>query len=235
MPDWKFEHYAQSEFLRRLFTYLSIDCVFDVGANAGQFGMFLRNQVDYNGLIISFEPNPSCLSELRRKASLDGKWIVNAYALGSDVGTAQFNLMAADQFSSFLEPSHRAPARFTRATSITTTIEVQVRRLHDVVGEFFAKHDVAHPYLKLDTQGFDLEVARGAGDALARFSALQTEASATPIYERSPNFAESIAFLSGAGFELSAIFPNNPGHFPRMIEFDCHMINSRLVEGDRPA
>jgi len=85
------------------------------------------------------------------------------------------------------------------------------------------------PYLKLDTQGFDLNVARGAGSEIRHFQALQMEASVTPIYDKMPDFTESIREFRHMGFELSAIFANNPEHFPRMIEFDCHMINRACI------
>jgi hypothetical protein len=42
--------------LKSLFKILETTCVFDVGANTGQYGDFLRAQVGYQGLIVSFEP-----------------------------------------------------------------------------------------------------------------------------------------------------------------------------------
>ena len=40
--------------LRQVFGVFSIDCVFDVGANMGQYALMLRKKVGYRGLIISF-------------------------------------------------------------------------------------------------------------------------------------------------------------------------------------
>jgi len=106
VPNWQLDHYAQGEFLRRLFEYFNIDCVFDVGANEGQYGRFLRTQVGYHGLIISFEPIPECAMILRESADKDGKWLVEEIALGSEPGIARFNIMAGKQFSSFLKPDN---------------------------------------------------------------------------------------------------------------------------------
>lgn len=229
IPNWRITQYPQAEFLKQLFEYCKIDCVFDVGANEGQYGTFLRTHVGYKGLIISFEPIPSCAALIRQLATNDEKWLVEEVALGSESGNARFNVMAGTQFSSFLEPDHSHVQRFVAQNKLTQEIEVQVRTLKDYLPRIIQEHGCNFPYLKLDTQGFDLTVARGAGAELKRFLALQTEASVTPIYEKMPNFSEVIREFQDMGFELSGIFPNNPEHFPRMIEFDCHMINRECL------
>lgn len=229
IPNWRHERYAQSEYLAKLFDHLEIDCVFDVGANDGQYGQFLRHEVRFTGTIISFEPIPTSIENLRKVAASDGHWIVKPYALGRTAGKAQFNVMAGSQFSSFLEPSHESVQAFHENNLVTEKIEVSVLTLSDVVPKILEELGVSSPYLKLDTQGFDLEVARGAGDQLSRFRALQSEASVKPIYKNMPSHSESMTAYNQMGFELSGIFPNNPGHFPVMIEFDLHMINRDYI------
>lgn len=227
IPNWKHEHYAQSEFLRKLFLYLEIDCVFDVGANKGQFGEFLRKQCGYEGLIISFEPIPSCLIRLNTLANADGNWLVEPYALGRQAGHTKFKIMADSQFSSFLNPDYCHIDRFSAMNKFVEEIDIEVRTLKEVIPLITSRNKVNALYLKLDTQGFDLEVAAGAGISIGCFRALQTEASIVPIYEESPSFVESISAFRDMGFDVSGIFPNNPEHFPQMIEFDCHMINRK--------
>ena len=51
--------------LRELLARLDIDCVLDVGANAGQYRDFLRDKVLYDGPIISFEPVSHHIDALR--------------------------------------------------------------------------------------------------------------------------------------------------------------------------
>ena len=46
--------------LRKLLAKLDINCVIDVGANRGQYGLVLR-QLGYKGLIVSFEARASKL------------------------------------------------------------------------------------------------------------------------------------------------------------------------------
>ena len=49
---WKL---MELETLSRFLSDFQVDCVLDVGANTGQYGVRLR-QIGYRGLIVSFEP-----------------------------------------------------------------------------------------------------------------------------------------------------------------------------------
>lgn len=60
--------------LRRFLTSFGVDCVFDVGANEGQYATMLRS-IGYSGLIISFEPNPIVAAIARLRASRDRLWV----------------------------------------------------------------------------------------------------------------------------------------------------------------
>ena len=62
-------------------------------------------------------------------------------------------------------------------------------------------------YLKLDIQGYERHVLDGAGDALARFEALELELSVTPLYEGQPSLAEMLPLLEQRGFKPVSIEP----------------------------
>ena len=100
--------------LRELLARLEIDCVLDVGANAGQYHDFLRERVQYDGTIVSFEPLSRHVEALRERSRGDGNWHIEGYALGSSEGSLQINVMVSDQFSSFLEPDHDRVERLCR-------------------------------------------------------------------------------------------------------------------------
>src|SRR5260370_20685291 len=90
--------------LRELLTRLDIDCVLDVGAIVGQSHDFLRDNVQYDGPIVSFEPVSRHVELLRERARADSDWHIEGYALGAKDGSLPINVMVSDQFSSFLEP-----------------------------------------------------------------------------------------------------------------------------------
>jgi FkbM family methyltransferase len=229
LPNWRIERYAMATCLQRLFELLQVDCVLDVGANIGQFRNFLRYEVGYAGRIVSFEPIPRNVDVLRARATSDAAWQVEPYALGACTGRSWFNVTATSVFSSFLQPNEVSSQLFGTESDVTERIEVEVRTLDEVLPEIERQHRFARPYLKLDTQGFDLEVVSGATQTMSRFCGLQTEASVKPIYAEMPDYAATIRRLESLGFELAGMFPVNSGTFPLMLEFDCVMVASACL------
>lgn len=233
VPKWRMDRLAQTLWLKRFFETAAIDCVFDVGANHGQYAEYLRNEVNYRGWIISFEPVPECLDQLNVLAGRDPKWVVCGYALGRKAGIQAFNVMHESQFSSFLLPVSNAdaPNEILAMNKIERVVDVQIRILEDELTCHRHRLGFANPYLKLDTQGYDSEVAAGAGRAIRDFRGLQTELAIVSLYQNVISLDEQILFYRNENFAVGAIFPNNPSHFPEMLEFDCHFVNKEYFEG----
>lgn len=215
--------------LRELLARLDIDCVFDVGANVGQYHDFLRDSVLYEGKIVSFEPVSRHVELLRERAQGDPDWHVEGYALGARDEQMEINVMVSDQFSSFLEPDHQRVGEYhelnvprARETVTVRTLDVVMPALQDRLG-------FERPYLKLDTQGFDIEVLRGAGDSLPGVRALQTEASVLGIYKGMPGYIDTLRHLDGLGFDITGMYTVSRDTALRLVEFDCVMINRRAL------
>ena len=218
--------------LSRFLDHFSVDCVFDVGANEGQYAERLRSDMGYDGIIISFEPIPELAGNLRKKAESDSKWYVEELALDREEGTGSFNIMASSAFSSLLDPAHDDVSLFSESNKVSRRIEVTKSTLALQFRKYLDRMSFARPFLKLDTQGNDLFVIEGAGNALESFVGVQSELPIRKIYEGAPSYVDVLNVLKQKGFELSALFPNNAGHFPRLVEIDCIMYRRDLVEGD---
>ena len=216
-----------TQFLREF----AVDCVFDVGANVGQYASLLR-RIGFRGFIISFEPIPDLAKQLRLAAAKDRRWFVEPLALDESEGDAVFNVMAVSQLSSLRLPSHSETSLFEDENVVVEALPIRTSRLEKLFDTYQAKLAFRRPFLKMDTQGNDLAVARGAGDRLSRFVGLQSELSIKRIYERQSDYREAIDFFESSGFVLSGFFPNNPGHFPDLIETDCILYNPAFL--DRP-
>ena len=79
--------YFKPDWLRRsqILKYHGIDLLFDVGANAGQYGEMSR-MLGYKGKIVSFEPVTDAYQRLEQASAKDSKWTINRYALGDVAG-----------------------------------------------------------------------------------------------------------------------------------------------------
>ncbi|HXG81008.1 MAG TPA: FkbM family methyltransferase [Sphingomicrobium sp.] len=191
-----------------------VDLVFDVGANIGQYGTYLRKEIGYRGRIMSFEPNPADFRRCEELAAADGKWDVHNFALGEKEEVLQLNVMAETGLNSFYDP---VPSQFA-GNKVVEQVPVPVRRLDSVVTE------AEGAFLKCDTQGHDLAVFRGATGILNQLKGIQTELSVLPIYANMPSMAEAITELQGYGFSIACLSPVSKTPDGKVIEFDCVML-----------
>ena len=67
--------------------------------------------------------------------------------------------------------------------------------------------DAKHLYLKMDTQGFDLEVLKGSDGVLDKFVGAQTELSFVPLYEGMPGHLEALKEFESRGFSVVDFVP----------------------------
>jgi FkbM family methyltransferase len=225
----RIHQYPEIQALKRFLSAFAVDCLFDVGANRGQYATMLRKDAGYQGLILSFEPNPDIFAILSRQAASDRNWHVFNMALSDFDGTASFNIMAADQFSSLKKPSDAQDAIFADRNKVTKTVQMQCRRLDTLLPELVAQHGFTRPFLKMDTQGHDLSVCEGAGAVLSSMLGIQTELGVRPIYEGGTGYRAMIDWLEARAFVPSAFFANNKGHFPLLVEMDGIFVNRTLV------
>jgi FkbM family methyltransferase len=198
------------------------NCVLDVGANRGQYARALR-RAGYDGHIVSFEPVPADFEVLARAARADGRWTVHAYALGREDGETEINVVPGT-LSSLLAPTRFGSSRYERLRE-TRAERVPVRRLDGLLDEVLAPVAQPRPYLKLDTQGFDLEVFAGLGERVGDVVAMQSELALLQIYEGMPRLPEALAAYEAAGFAVTAMYPvSRQSRTARVLEFDCVMV-----------
>lgn len=212
--------------LHKLVNELQIDCVFDVGANKGQFRDLLRNEVGFKGTIISFEPLPDLQAYLMERSKADPCWEVVNCALGREVGTLPMNVTEGSDLSSLRNPSNDINWSAKDRLAVRDVIDVPVNRLDEQFEVLRKAHGFQSPLLKLDTQGYDLEALHGAGKSLNYFLAVQTELAFVPLYDDMPLYSEVVAFLEERAFVTSGIYPISLDHTYRLIEADGLFVNA---------
>ena len=90
-------------------------------------------------------------------------------------------------------------------SGIIGTERVPVRCLDLVAPPYF--RDAQHVLLKIDTQGYEQHVLKGAKGILEKIVLIQTELSFAPLYAGQPLFDEMRQTLLSLGFRLYALFP----------------------------
>jgi FkbM family methyltransferase len=212
------------EHLAELFARIEPDCVLDVGANTGQYGAMLRDH-GYGGWIVSFEPVAAAFAELARRAGQDPRWRALPLALGAGRERREIAVAEATQLSSFRRFTEHGRRELPGASAVAGAEQVEVRTLKECWDAELGDLEKHRPFLKLDTQGWELEVLRGAGDVLERLAGLQVETPVTPIYQDVPAFGQAVEHVIDLGFGLTGVFPVNRDSLLRLIELDCVFIN----------
>jgi FkbM family methyltransferase len=213
--------FSYPSILRSIIKEYKVDLVLDVGANKGQFALEVRKF--YKGPIFSFEPVLDTFTRLKNTAARDKDWYLFNYALGSESKDQNINVYKDDRMSSFLETNEyfveRSGVKDARAVKELS----HLRRLDDILGEFPFDIHSKKILLKMDTQGYDLEVFKGASNINKNLVALQSEVSPTPIYQGMPPWTDTLHEYEKAGFKLAGLFPLIRDGM-EFLECDCLMV-----------
>ena len=205
--------------LKSVFETLRINCVIDIGANVGDYGRMLR-QFGYAGRIVSIEPVRAAFERLQEAAAGDRDWVTLRFACGSREEDRSINLFSLDVLNSLLQPSEHF--RMIDPEGVQTTERVTVRRLDSIFDEALRSIEGPRVFLKTDTQGFDLEVLRGAGDRIREVVGLQSEVSLQPLYENVPDYLRVLSYCREIGFQPTGFFPIFHSPLTRqMVEMDA--------------
>ena len=186
-----------------------ISMVLDVGANAGQFAMALRES-GYKGKILSFEPLSLAHQELIETSKKDKLWKVNKrIALGSAATNLKINITKNSVSSSFLEMQraheNAAPDSLVIGSELTDVIT-----LDSIFSEVVNNDDKV--LLKIDTQGYEKEVLLGAILSLPRIDVIQIELSLTPLYEPFESYEYFLNFFKEHDYHLWDLIPGFRNH-----------------------
>jgi len=206
---------AEKQMLMRMLNDLQVTCLVDVGANAGQYARLIR-RLGFTGTIVSFEPNPAVFRTLQQSRAGDPNWKGVNCGLGSEDGELEMNIFEESLISSFL------PGKMV-TSKIKEVRKVPVRRLDSVLQEILPGVAAERIYLKCDTQGFDLQVVKGAAGLMRQIVGLQSEIAVKTLYVGMPRYLESLAFYESLGLELMDLWLVGRTVTGEAMEYDCVM------------
>lgn len=171
--------------------------ILDVGSNIGQSIEFYKYHFPQS-IIHAFEPG-TVFKQLKEKTSHFSGIQYNNVGVGAKKGEAVFINNTSSDVSSFLEPTGQMWGDVVSRTSvhlITIDDYIKDNSISDI------------DFLKIDTQGFDFEVLKGADKAMkdGKIKLVQLEITLSKLYENLPSMDEIIAFLFQRGYKLVAFY-----------------------------
>lgn len=170
----------------------------DVGARWGSTEAWFRRAGPAR--LLGFEPDAAECAKLNLQAAPNERYY--PVALGDSNGTATLYLTANPACASLYRPSQAILERYPSMRPFMGprgTQTVHLRRLDDWASD--EKIDRID-FLKLDTQGSEFNILRGAERLLQTCQCVEAEVEFHPMYDGQPLFADVDGLLRGAGFHL---------------------------------
>ena len=152
--------FAEERFLQWFVPSVADGVLFDIGANHGSYTLFLRSLAP-GARIYAFEPHPATFASLHKRAGGCGA-VLEDMAVSDRSGTMQLFDFAEEDGSTQASLSEASVGMFD---ANTVARAVRVTSLDDYMEHAGIERI---DFLKIDTEGFDINVLRGAARALAR-------------------------------------------------------------------
>jgi FkbM family methyltransferase len=196
--NWDFDAATNGEQrVLRIVAGASPTCIFDVGANEGEWTEFAAGLMP-QAAIHAFELIPDTAERLRARVA-GTRAVVHAMGLGAEETTLDATFFPESSQLSGINPLPHALATETRRVRVTTG------------DAYCAEHGIEHiDLLKVDTEGHDFDVLRGFEAMFARggIDVVQFEYGRGSILTRRL-LLDHYELLEGHGFVVGKVFPEH--------------------------
>jgi len=219
LMDWWFYWGFKDEAHEFLFTKIKPgNIVVDVGANKCILTSLFSDKVTKKGKVYSFEANPDSYLKSRSLIAKNSERLNNCVLIGKACGSTYSTMQIAR--------TAKNNTGMDRLVSIDSTEglgnNVEVVRL-DRELENLESIDL----IKIDTEGFELEVLKGAKEILEKFKPkLFVELDKQNLDRYNANFEQVIEFLKPFGYSFynvqSSMYFNSEVELGENFHFDCY-------------
>lgn len=163
--------------------------IFDVGAAHGEYTK-AAHFLNPNANIYAFEPIPASFEKLKLLVHDNRRIKLFNFALGSDNKSSSFHVNDFSFASSLLSMTETLKETFP-FTKNAKVLNIDVRRLDDI-----REIEIIKPsLLKMDVQGYELEVLLGAGALIDKVDVVQLELNFENFYQGQPTYADLFRFM----------------------------------------
>ena len=189
------------------------DTVVDIGANIGTLTLLSASLVKESGKVYAFEANPRTYKYLLKNIKLNGFNNIGTFcmALGDESAIAELADLRTDDMNYIVADKSQS----------IKTVQIKLSRLADVIPSTIERINL----LKIDTEGYELFVLKGAENLLEKTDCIYYE-SYEELYNRfAYKTKDVLALLSEKGFKIFRIIENE---LIREIKDQTNYISSQL-------
>lgn len=179
--------------------------IIDVGGGSATTTKIFSEKMP-NHLIYVFEPIPQNYDIISKsKKDANANWKVINKALGNQVGTTQMYIAQNITSSSLMELRHEEfSGEYAILHEEKDKIDIEISTLDKEI-----PNNALIDILKLDVQGFELEVLKGGEQTLLRTNVVIFEVNNHRGFLNAPSYFELDEYMRSQKFELYDLFPNH--------------------------
>jgi len=212
---------ASTEHLPILYNLHNIKTIIDIGANKGQFTLAAR-YVFPKAKIISFEPLAHPAKKFNQLFKNDNNIVLHRSAIGTEKKTLAMHVSKREDSSSLLPIGAKQSSIFP-GTDESHTENIMVSPLN----RFISSSDLnLTTLLKIDVQGYELNVLNGCIDLIDKFDYIYVECSFIELYEGQALADEVINYLAEYSFKPKGVYNTFYDKHGTAVQTDILFINN---------
>lgn len=185
----------------------NFNTIIDVGAATGKYSK-AAHFIFPDAKIYAFEPILDSFRKLESMASTVNNMQCFNLALSDEDGEEEFHLNEFSYSSSLLQMTTTHKEIFP-ITKNETTVKVKTSKIDTILSDI----GQGSAFLKMDVQGAELRVLKGATNSLEKIDVVQLEVGFMNFYKGQTSPEDLIVFLKSFGFkaflQVSPVFGNN--------------------------
>lgn len=200
------------------------NAIIDIGAAEGVIALKF-SQAFPEATIFAYEPIKNTFEVLQYNTGSNPKVIPINRALGNSHEEKIIHIAHRITSSSIFDIEKEIENKyFAEQLHYETDEKITVSRLDDEIASTTLVN-----IIKIDVQGYELEVLKGAGQTLKRTNLVVLEMQNHNLYNKAPKYYELDEHLRNNGFELYDIIPSlREDH--KLYEWDSVYINKKILK-----
>jgi FkbM family methyltransferase len=199
------------------------DCILDIGGGQATTAMRFAESFKDNEIHI-FEPLMINFKAIENSEHRTKNWILYNKAAGNTIEKREINLAKRITASSLLElKSDEIEGHYGEFIEEVGKEEIFLTTIDSEID----KSKIVN-ILKIDVQGYELEVLKGATNTLVRTKVIVLEINNHQGFKDAPTYFEIDNFLRAQNFQLYDILPNYRQN-GKLLDWDSIYVNSKML------